>query len=102
MPKQISTAVLEGTTERGRGIKKCNGRRPSGMGEDFIGSEAPQLTVVLRRRRRRRIRRRRRRSSSSSSCSSSSSSSSSSRNRQRRQPMSKFHLQLLTFILEIR
>jgi hypothetical protein len=64
------------------------------MGEDFIGSEAPQLTVVLRRRRRRRIRRRRRRSSSSSS--------SSSRNRQRRQPMSKFHLQLLTFILEIR
>jgi len=74
------------------GIKKCNDQRLSEMGEDFIGSQGPQLTVVLSRRRRRRRRRRR---------SSSSSSSRNRRRRKRRQPMSQFHLQLLTFILEI-
>jgi transposase len=66
------------------------------MGEDFIGSQGPQLTVVLSRRRRRR--RRRRRSSSSSS----RNRRRRRRRRRRRQPMSQFHLQLLTFILEIR
>jgi hypothetical protein len=81
------------------GIRKCNPQRPSGIGEDFIGSQAPKLTVGFRRRRRRKRRRRRRISSSSSS----SSSSSRKRNRRKiRQPMSHFHLQLLIFILEIR